>query len=63
MSAVIKEIGSLNQTQDEFKKQIQAAQERGDIETAKPLQDQYDQNVTKLEKLLSEQAEMKKVNK
>ena len=63
MSSIIKELASLNQTQDEFKKQIQAAQERNDVETAKTLQDQYDQNITKQDKLLAEQSEMKKMKK
>ena len=63
MSSIIKELASLNQTQEEFKKQIQAAQERNDVETAKTLQDQYDQNITKQDKLLVEQSEMKKMKK
>lgn len=63
MSSIIKELASLNQTQEEFKKQIQAAQDRNDVETAKTLQDQFDQNVAKQDKLLAEQSEMKKMKK
>ena len=53
----------MSQTQDEFKKQIQAAQDRGDTETAKTLQDQFDQNLKKQEKLIAEQTDMKKMKK
>lgn len=63
ISAIIKELGALSQTQEEFKKQIQAAQDRGDTETAKTLQDQFDQNLKKQEKLIAEQSDMKKMKK